>query len=186
MQRSDGRRTTADKFQVPTHSLSVVGLDNSEAMIAVAVEKLRALALRGKQDRSCAIFLPGDMHNISILEDEHGPAMKFSGVWSCAALFTHTPLSLLEQSIRSVSAHLKQGSIFFASYTNGKASGRYDKLIASSTGRLKYFSHPDPAEIESLAAKHGLNLIRQSYSDYTSGGRMITKRLFASQLFEKS
>ncbi len=186
MQRLDGAKaSTLHKYRVPTHALSVIGIDNCGAMLGAATAQLRALKESGKDHRFVQ-FQFGDMHDFAFLEDKYGPTAKFAGIWSCAALLTHTPRQMLAATIRNVAAHLKEGGVFSLSYTNGSASGHYDKLLISSTGRIKYFSHPDPAEVALIAAGHGLNGVRESYSDMVSGGRPLAKRLFVSQLYEKA
>ncbi len=185
MQRLDGAKTsTLHKYRVPRHALSVIGIDNSGAMLGAATAQLRALKEGGKETHS-AQFQFGDMHDLTFLQDGHGPATKFSGIWSCAALLTHTPRTLVETALKNVAGHLKPDGIFFTSYTSGKASGGYNKLLISSTGRIKYFSHPEPAAVESIAGSTGLRLIRESYDHYLVKGQVVVPRLFVSQLYEK-
>lgn len=86
-----------------------------------------------------------------------------------------------------VAKALKPGGLFFASYTSGLADGgRYDKLLLSSTGRIKYFSQPDPSQIAAAAGLNGLLLVSESLSDLEAKGRVIKKDLFVSQLYRKT
>ncbi|TSC77857.1 MAG: hypothetical protein G01um101429_928 [Parcubacteria group bacterium Gr01-1014_29] len=166
---------TRDKFPVPTKQFYVIGIDTSLEFLQLAQE--RAKYVLGTP----VLFAFEDMHDIKLDDDDPGHyASYFAGVWSCTALFTHTPHVLLEPAIKSVVRVLKTGGVFFTSYTNGMIGGVYDKLLASSTGYVKYFSQPDPEEIRRIAKKHGLILLEQAFSDYKD-----KKALFVSQIFRK-
>lgn len=163
---------TRERIPAPTKRFEVIGIDISLELLKIAQERARALGLS-------ILFIYDDMHDIFI-SASGTYADYFDGVWSCTALFTHTPRVLLEPAIASVARVLKPGGMFFVSYTNGAESGVYDKLLASSTGHVKYFSRPDPREVSKLAKKHGLLLIAQNFSDYKE-----SKNLFVSQFFKK-
>jgi SAM-dependent methyltransferase len=182
-------KTTLEKFPVPEHGLRVVGMDGSQSMIEAAkarqaeLEKEGMVVGIGHYPR----FILGDMHgNFSfLLQERDGSPFRFDGIWSCASLFTHTPRELIGPALANAARALLPGGVFFVSYTNGRSSGRYNKLIPSSTGRIKWFSHPDPDEIVSLAAKNRLKLIEDStFDDYTRGAD-LAKDLFASHFFKK-
>ena len=178
MQREKNGARTIERFSPPQTSFCVIGIDGSTGMLEKAKENLRShknLALA-----HIPLFMIGDMHDLHALG-----AGSFAGIWSCTALFTHTPRQLLGRSLQSVAALLKTGGMFFASYTNGKVTDTYDKLLASSTGRIKYFSQPDPEEIAGLAEEHGLRLLKQSTSDFEMNGKVVQRDLFASQFFLK-
>ena len=178
-------RTTLCKYVTPSHSLSVVAMDNSPAMLGIAKQKFEDRLTGSEKFKKFITFACEDLHDIQHLEDQHAPRMPYAGIWSCTAMFTHTPQSLLEASVKSLVPLTKKGTIFAASYTNGQVSGHYDKLLISSTGRIKYFSHPDPTEIRQLAQKYGFALLKESYSDFEIPNRPPVKRMFVSQFFEK-
>src|SRR3989344_2485458 len=186
MNRKDTRGLqTWEKYIAPGHSLRVVAMDNSPAMLAIAKQKLEDMRIGSEKFRTFITFVCEDLHDIQNLEDQHAPRMPYAGIWSCTAMFTHTPKNLLEASVKSLVPLTKKGTIFAASYTNGQVSYSYDKLLISSTGRIKYFSHPDPVEIRQLAQKYGFALLKESYSDFEMPGRPTVKRMFVSQLFER-
>lgn len=173
---------TRDVYSIPQKVFSVTALDQTPAMIAHAIQKKRELVLRGLLDEAKhnPRFLITDMH---VLKPE--VVGMFDGAWSCTALFTHTPREWIHSSLRGVASVLATGGIFFVSYTNGKADGRYDKLLLSSTGRIKYFSQPDPDEITARAKEAGLTLSSETYNDHIVNGTILKKNLYASQLFVK-
>ena len=124
------------------------------------------------------------MHNFSSLNMITYKPL-FSGIWSCAALFTHTPLELLDVALHSVSSSISQDGIFFVSYTNGQATGIYDKLLLSSTGIIKYFSQPNPKQITDIAERYNLYLEKEKFNDFEVNGVIKKKNLFVSQFFRK-
>jgi len=169
MQRKKDGLKTIDKFRIPTKKFEVTGIDSSPAMLKLANKNHRF---------NNPNFRLGDMHNLE-------PDLKdFDGIWSCTSLFTHTPLSMLDEAMRGVSLALKQRGIFFTSYTCGDRQN-YDKLKISSTGRIKYFSQPSPEHIAEIAKNHGLILKAQSFDDFEVDGKTIKENLFVSQFFKK-
>lgn len=176
---------TSDIYSVPTKNLRVVGIDVSQKMIDHAQKWKRDLVNQGfiPKDSWNPFFAKQDMHNFM---DEPLSVAYVEGVWSCTALFTHTPRSLLFPAMESVAKALDLQGVFFTSYTSGRAEGRYNKLLLSSTGRIKYFSQPDPDEITEVAKMCGLKLEKQSFSDFEINGKVIKKDLFVSQFFRKS
>lgn len=162
--------------------LQVDGIDRSTKMLDLARERGEELKKSGLlTSATCPSFGFEEMH--SLYEDYSCPT--FNGIWSCTALFTHTPKPLIGPALATVSSVLKTSGIFFTSYTNGAAEGRYEKLLLSSTGKIKYFSHPDPNDIARMAKNHSLGLIRESYSDYKINGKVIKENLFVSQFYRK-
>lgn len=186
MGRIKNGKTTREKFIVPQKTFNVKGLDGSKQMLTMARAKTYRLTKQGLLSfQSSPMFKYGDMHNIDPMVFPGGPS-GYDGIWSCAALFTHTPISLLDSTIKSLVQRLMPGGLFFTSYTNGRASGgRYDKLLLSSTERVKYFSQPDPDQIAQIASKHGLVLERQAFSDMEVQGKVVKPDLFVSQFFRK-
>lgn len=188
----DGR-TTLDKYPVPTKIFHVTAIDDSSKMLDAAVKKREKLIeegllpLESDIDKMSPRFCFEGMHNID--PRYFGP---FDAVWSCTAFATHTPQELLRPGMESVAGHVKPYGLFFTSYTNGKADGRYNKLLLSETGRIKYFSQPDPQVIADLAHDYGLSLLKETVSDMvvvdkeTGAPRVLKKDLFASQFFLKN
>lgn len=183
MQRVKNGKKTSEKYSLPTTAFRVVGLDQSEAMIAKSKETFLKLETDGVIFSYEPQFLIGNMHSLPALDYFGGE--RFSGIWSCTALFTHTPHSLIQPSLHQISEILTPNGIFSISYTNGKASGQYDKLLLSSTGRVKYFSQPNPEEISEIAKKYNLILEHQGFADMEVNGQIKKKDLFVSQLFRK-
>ena len=104
---SDGK-TTFEKFSVPTTGFWVTAIDNSLAMLEVANTKEQELIEKGLLLRGCAPeFLLADMHRVHLVS-----LGQFDGIWSCTALFTHTPRELLRPAMESVARVLKPGGIF--------------------------------------------------------------------------
>ncbi|OGY63715.1 MAG: hypothetical protein A3I89_03625 [Candidatus Harrisonbacteria bacterium RIFCSPLOWO2_02_FULL_41_11] len=177
-------KKTADKYSIPQNALRVAGLDQSPEMITKAELAVQFLENSGKQFVYKPIFSVGDMHNFSSLNMITYKPL-FSGIWSCAALFTHTPLELLDVALHSVSSSISQDGIFFVSYTNGQATGIYDKLLLSSTGIIKYFSQPNPKQITDIAERYNLYLEKEKFNDFEVNGVIKKKNLFVSQFFRK-
>ncbi len=184
----DGK-TTLDKFPAPPHTFRVVGIDGAGAMIEAAKTRLAALEREyGIADMDgYPRFAVMDMHdNLAyLLRDRANRPLRFDGVWSCTALFTHTPRPYLHSVMSTMARLLKPGGIFYVSYTNGRVDGKYDKLILSSTGRIKWFSQPDPDEIVAIAAENGLRLMEESTFDDYAKGSDFAKDLFVSHFFRK-
>ncbi|MFA5997749.1 MAG: class I SAM-dependent methyltransferase [Candidatus Paceibacterota bacterium] len=181
MGRKKGGKTTREKFPVPTKTFQVIGVDSSPQMLFAAHDQMVSLLERGllKHNEKYPHFKHQDISgDLCWLE-------QFDGVWSCAALFTHTPKSDLAPTINSIAKIIKDGGIFYTTYTNGLAGGKYDKLLMSSTGRIKYFSHPNPDDIAQIAKQCGLVLVSQQFSDMEDKGIVIKKDLFVSQLYRK-
>lgn len=186
MQRVSDGKTTLEKLPVPSAVFKAVGVDSSEKMLRSARAKKDELIKNGVLPEFSYAdpfphFIWADMHNIDVVELGH-----YDAIWSCTALFTHTPRSLIEPAMQSVATVLKSGGILFLSYTNGQTETKYDKLLFSSTGRIKYFSQPDPAIIWFAAKKYGLELEKESFSDFEVNGALIKKGLFVSQFFRKA
>lgn len=176
---------TREKLCIPQKTFVVTGIDNSLKMLALAQERSVQLIQQGLiTHQTSPTFDYEDMHTIDI-DPQYYPG-DFDGVWSCTALFTHTPAQMFGLAMDSVSRVLKSGGVFFASYTNGAADGQHDKLLLSSTGRVKYFSQPSPEEITNLAEQYGMVLKAQMFSDFEIRGKVIKENLFVSQFFKKA
>lgn len=182
MQRAKDGVSTLDRFCVPRKTFRVTGIDQSVKLLEVA--RAQADLLRQDQKltyQSQPLFSLEDMHNID--PQTFG---GYAGVWSCTSLFTHTPRHYLEPAMESVARVLDQKGLFFTSYTNGNVDGKYDKLLLSKTGRIKYFSQPNPEEIAKLALRHGMTLKAQLFGDFELEGKVIKENLFVSQFFKKT
>jgi len=181
MGRTKNGQTTLEKFLVPTKAIRVVGIDSSLGMLGVAQKWQSSLIQSGHLKLGeYPRFL---YHDATKSLESLG---KVDGIWSCAALFTHTPKECLVETINSIAKTVKQGGVFYTTYTNGRSEEKYDKLLLSSTGRIKYFSHPDPSDIAEIARQCGLVLAQEQYSNMESAdGKIIKKDLFVSQLYRK-
>lgn len=170
----------AAKSMIPKKSFCVGGMDASETMIDLAISRFKKTEKKYAENMfRPPHFIRGDIHTTVL------PENRTDGIWSCAALFTHTPRAMLDEGMRIVAQALKPGGIFFTSYTQDRGSGQYDKLLLSSTGRIKYFSQPNPQDIIDLAAKHGLWLLGDTKSGDYRKGNDFKKGLFASHFFIK-
>jgi len=178
MGRVKNGKTTREKYPIPESKFNVIGIDNSFKMISAARKRQSSLIEKGllKSDNDeRKLFNYFDVNwNIKHLGE-------FDGIWSCAALFTHTPEEHLESTFNSISALIKENGLFLTTYTTGDA---YNKLLLSSTGRIKYFSHPTPDTISKMAKNYGLILEEEKFSDFENG-KVVKKNLFVSQLFIK-
>jgi len=179
MGRVSGGKTVLQKFGVPKKVFSVIGIDTSGGMLKYALRTTYELMGIGliPMGEIFPMFICGDMRLFSPGE--------FDGIWSCAALLTHTPSTQVQRTIEKVSGLLNKGGILFLSYTNGREDGHYDKLLLSSTGRIKYFSQPDPDFVSQTAIGCSLKLLSESFGDFEVGGKILKKNLFASQFFKK-
>lgn len=171
---------------IPEKALEVIGIDGSGTLLKIGGENV------AKEFRSKKMFLYGmpllvnhDIHDLRGIERAFGTT-EAKGIWSCAALFTHTPAGLLEEVMDGVSRLLMSGGVFFASYTQMGADNRYDKLLLSSTGRIKYFSRPDPLRIFEIAYQYGFRFHKSRQSGFEKAGILITNDLFVSQFFIKN
>lgn len=172
---------TLEKFRVPQKTFDVTGIDSSFRMIDFARSRAEKLIQDGLlTSETSPLFDCDDMHDIypEYFRD-------YNGIWSCAALFTHTPAQMMESAMESVSRALKIGGILFVSYTNGIPDGRRDKLLLCDAGRIEYFSQPDPSEVAALAKRYGMTLKSQTFSDFEARGRKTVENLFVSQFFKK-
>jgi len=186
MQREKDGERTIDKYDIPSHKFIVFAIDSSIAMVEMTKQKI--MDANKPIGTVLADAYQMDMHGFAdkILNYyDAGLKRKFDGVWSCTALFTHTPQSLCRSAMEQVSQILKPKGIFFVSYTNGRAEGRYNKLLMSSTGHIKYFSQPLPEDIVQLAEEYGLRLMVESFADFVINGKVLKENLFVSQFFEK-
>jgi SAM-dependent methyltransferase len=165
----------------PERAYRVTAIDSSPVTIDMAEfnfsETMRVLSCK-----SDLVFTPqfelADMHDLSTMEG------VYDGVWSCTALFTHTPRALVRPALSSVSRLLRGGGIFAVSYPCGREGVSYDSLLTSRTGRIKYFSRPTPEFIINEAHVVGFDLLRQTSGDLTRG-KEITKDFFVTQFFQK-
>lgn len=164
----------------PQRAYCVTAVDGSPVTLDMAefnfVESVKILV----QDD--IMFTPSfelaDMHDLSSVQG------VFDGVWSCAALFTHTPRALIPSALCSVARVLVPKGVFGVSYPCGKEGMSYNSLLVSRTGRIKYFSRPTPEHIAREAQIAGFKLIRQTSGDLDRDGA-ITKDFFVTQFFQK-
>src|SRR3989339_471462 len=170
---------TLEKFGVPRKKFKTIGIDGSPEMIKIANKKAALLRIRFSTTDQ-PFFICKDIHNIKF-----NYPTEFDAVWACASLFTHTPRNLIEPAIESIVNLMKTNGIFFLSYTHG-ANKPYNKLLLSSTGRIKWFSQPNPEEIVSIAQKYGLIQIEDSKFDDYRKGKDIKKDMFVSHFFQKT
>lgn len=166
---------------VPQRTFRVIAIDSSAEMLNFARSQETELSKKC-QDMKRVTFMLADMHQLGRLRF----ANKFDGIFCCTSLLTHTPAELVKPSIESLSGLLNPGGVLFISYTNGRATGIYDKLKLSQTGFIKYFSQPDPEVIEMLAERYSLKLERQTISDFEVGHVVKVKNLFVAQFFRKT
>ncbi|MDP3963706.1 MAG: class I SAM-dependent methyltransferase [bacterium] len=182
MERKRKGIKTIDRYAVPKNACFVVAIDGSKDLLDHAIERYKNLR-RQSQKRLPITFVIGDIHQLQL---PHISAFApFDGIWSCTALFTHTPEALVDPVLKDIAKLLKPGGIFFTSYTNGAVAGPYDKLLASQTGRIKYFSQPDPKDIAERAKQAGLALAKQTFGDFEVNDKVIKPNLFVSQFFVK-
>ncbi len=177
MQRETNGRKTIDIHTVPTKKFEVTAVDTSQAMLEMAANAGKTIIV---QNKIVPAFLSLDMHH----DMDHLASHTFQGVWSCASFLTHTPQAWVEPVLSQIVRVLARGGIFAVSYTQRQPGQAYDYLKLSTTGRIKYFSHPKASDIVELAKRHGLSLERETTSDYVSAGKVV-KDLFVSQFFKK-
>ena len=181
MGRTRDGMATHERFCVPQKAFVVTGIDFSREMQLVARDKAVQFIEMGLLMSGDVVFFQEDMHHKNFANPS-----RYDGIWSCTALFTHTPRSLLDTAMEGVCYRLKPGGLFFTSYTNGCVDEQYDKLLLSSTGYVKYFSQPDPDEITKLAKKYDMTLKAQMFSDFEVDGKILKPNLFVSQFFRKA
>lgn len=181
--RTKDGKTALERFGVPTQTFSVIGVDVSLAMAAEADQfALKHGLWSGKHfpvpDLS---FIGGvDMHNI----DPCGWFSVFDGIWSSAALLLHAPRECVGVALTAISRALQSGGVFAVSYFNNASKLSYDNLRYSRTGRVKYFSRPDPELIAMMAHFAGLELEEAEYSDLEMNG-VVQENFFITQFFRK-
>jgi SAM-dependent methyltransferase len=184
MGRMKDGKTAVERFGVPRQSLCVVGIDGAPAMAHAAVECAWVCGLSGvgtKSSPAGILFVGGvDMHAPGALS----LAGKFDGVWSCAALFMHTPQELIKAALTNVAGALHGGGIFGVCYINNGTRLPYDNLRYSRTGEIKYFSRPTATQITVAAESLGFLLREESYSDLAMAGE-VKKNFFVTQIFQK-
>ena len=156
----------------------VLGIDGCSKMLESARNKRETLHRR---ERLTVLFVHSDIHCIK------NPFLlgHVSGIWSCAALFTHTPKALIPKVLQSTNEVLEDGGIFAVSYTQGFQERAYNKLLLSRTGRIKYFSQPMAATIENEVSSAGFKLIYQTQDNFDREGKLVAKNLFVTQFFRK-
>lgn len=183
--RADVIQGDVDPSTMPEQALRVKAIDASARMIEIAEKIAKGAEARGTgRLRYPPIFKHADMHEMGAwAKIQEG---WFAGVWSCASFLTHTPRQWVDPMLAQIAVLLKPDGIFAVSYTQRQKGGVYDKLKLSSTGEIKYFSHPDPAEVLDLAAGYGLLPIRRMRtSDYVGASGEVVPDLFVTQFFRK-
>lgn len=180
MARKKNGILTRDQYRVPIKQFNVLAIEGSSRLFSIAQKRQKELSEMHPEltDNPCLVC--DNMHEPNI---ENG---LFDGIWSCAALFTHTPKELIRPALSQIANGLKRGGVFGTSFTQAQDSEGYDKLLASSTGEIKYFSQPRVRTIIESAKSCGLHLIRESYDDMcNSEGKIIKKDLFATLFLQK-
>ena len=177
MKRVSNGKTTLERYPVPNKYFYVLGVDNCRKMIGSADDKKKRI--RGNF-YSSPLFAVYDIHRLDELS-----LFPVDGIWSCASLFTHTPMVLVPKILKFIKGILRSGGIFAVSYTQGFQECSYNKLLLSRTGRIKYFSQPMASAIENEARKFGLKLIYQSQDNFDREGKLVARNLFATQFFQK-
>lgn len=174
MHRIRNGKRTIEKYPPPQKTLIVMALDSSKEMLRVTWNKIC-------QNQSIKHY-PGivrkDMHN-------PGDALMCHGVWSCTSLLVHTPKKLVESTIKSYANLLWPEGKFALSYIKEQTAGKYDNLLRSSTGNIKYFSQPNPNEIRKIAEKYDLKEIYFKITDFEIKGKLVKKDFFANHIFKK-
>ena len=182
--RTRDNKTVAEKYLVPEIVLRVTGIDQSKSMITACLEALMSLKTVGMSPAYEPQFLIADMHDLHSLPPKLIEE-RFNAVWSCTALLVHTPHSLIHPTLQQISDILMPNGVFFISYIREQAAGKYDNLLLSSAGPIKYFSQPDPEKIAEIAKEYELSLEQQTFSDMEVNGQIKKKDFFVSQLFRK-
>lgn len=171
---------TRDQYKVPRKQFNVLAVEGAPALFFIAQQRQEQLSKTYPELKDNPRLVCDNMHKIDI---EKGSA---DGIWSCAALFTHTPKELLAPVLSRISNGLKRGGVFGASFTQAQKGEKYDKLLLSSTGEIKYFSQPKAAMIAKEAKSYGLLLVQETYDDMCNAeGKVIKKDLFATLFFKK-
>lgn len=178
MMRISNGRTTLEKYFIPAKSFRVIGIDGCPKMVRTAYEKRNDLMSKTHFDFS-SLFVVHDIHYF-----EQAGLLPFDGIWSCAALFTHTPRPLVGKVLSSIKKTLNDNGIFAVSYTQSFSKNTYNKLLLSRTGRIKYFSQPMASVIEDEAGNAGLKLIYQTQDDFNRENNLVAKNLFMTQFFQ--
>lgn len=183
MGRMRGGRALRDRMATPRVTFEVEAADSSERMVALAQrERDRVTALlmmRGVPHKLPIVFKIDDMHNVSTKCKE-----RYDGIWSSAALFTHTPRIYVGMALRSVAEALKPGGVFGVTFPNAGDRTPYDSILMSRSGELKYFSRPAPWFIVDEARMASLTFLAEEYNDLTRGDE-VTKDFFVAQFYRK-
>lgn len=199
MQRIRNGKRTIEKYSPPEKTLKVVALDSSEEMLRTV---WGVIAQKKSTIKNLPILIQGDMHDLrgawtfcappgeysnslKTIFNDWQPKRAFHGIWACTSLFVHTPKELIESTVKLWSNCLFIGGKFCLSYINGKTTGRYNKLLRSSSGNIKYFSQPNPDKIRKIAKECGLKELLFRITDFEIKGRLIRKNFFVSHIFEK-
>ncbi len=176
MQRISQGKKTIDKFSVPKKTLWILAMDISREMLKTACKTIDNYS---KTFNFRPAFLRGDMHALKLYTG------LFHGIWSCTSFLVHTPEELIEPSLKIFARLLKPKGKFGLCYIQEQPAGKYNRLILSSTGYIKYFSQPNPKIIQKIAKKCSLNEIFFRITDYEIKGKLIQKDFFANHIFEK-
>ena len=183
MRRMKDGKTALERFGVPTMSFYTLGIDASESMVQSTRTLARSCGLAPQND-TCRAEFSADTEDMHFLRASNVLGDVFSGAWSSAALFMHTPEPLIATALSGVAHVLMHGGIFGVSYSNNPEGTPYDNLRYSRTGEIKYFSRPSKELIAVTAADAGLLLLQEDYSDLEMGGE-AKKDFFVTQLFKK-
>jgi len=177
MQRKKGGATALEWYGLPSVRLQVTGIDQSQEMISYAWNwSSEYLPMLG----ACADFERYDMHFLKSFHYEN----HYDGAWSSAALFMHTPPSLVLKALDGVHHILRRDGLFALSYANNATDESYHNLRYSRTREVKYFSRPTPGLIRSCAQDVGLELVSEDYSDLVMGS-VVKPSFFVTQMYRK-
>lgn len=172
-----------DQHAIPHKMFMVTALDGSVGVVSAATTLIESTQEKWEILNIPHFPIQFVCHDMHDLGHAHLPD-KYEGVWSCAALFTHTPRALVSATLQGVASVLIDKGIFVVSYPCGKAGEPYDSLLYSRTGEIKYFSKPEPTLIAVEAEKAGFSLRKQTFSDLIRGTE-VKKDFFVSQIFQK-
>lgn len=169
-----------ERLRVSEKMFTVIAADISPEMVRHAEETIET------QHAEWDIFCTSHLMSSVCVSDMHDLAQfrtQYSGVWSCSALFTHTPRALVRSALQSIASILLPKGVLGVSYPLG-SEGTYDRLLYLPNGRVNYYAFPSPTFIKNEAKQVDLHLIDQIRGDRERDGK-VTKNFFVTQFFEK-
>lgn len=171
---------TRERLRIPEKMFRVIAADISPEMVRHAEEAIETQ--HAEWDIFGISHLMSTVH-VSDMHDLSPFRAQYSGVWSCNALFMHTPRALVRPALQSIASVLLPKGVFGVSYPMG-IEGQYDRLLYLPNGRIMYLSFHSPTFIVNEAKRAGLHLIHQTLGDRELYGK-TTKNFFVTQFFEK-